>query len=358
MLSNLKLRKFAIVFAYGQLWIKKRDFTRIRGLRVIIALILVFIFMFVHGQVWYTYVYINSYINSHVNLYSRNGTLPRLNTDSVQHKNCYNITILTPLRNRKHYVQTLAAGWSWLRIWQNARVHMFLDTSTEYSSKDLRSWFPYATVHSVNYKHPDLTTRAAFQFYVDNPPLASGSKCTDIAMVIDSDALLHLNWLQFIEHNFHTTDGVMSLYHSSVPWHKVIECNATLCTKQSIGAFGMMMSRTMAEQVLCHSHGGTKVYKRDFDWEAIYYLQSKNIRFFVPNRSMILHYGMHGTNNNAKMKNIEKAIGFEMVGYPAAIQEAAFHFLAGNKKLNPKMLKAITSIYMQQLQTNRSTYVD
>lgn len=229
-----------------------------------------------------------------------------------------NITLVFTVRNRIGYVQLLSESFRFLHIHKFANTYIFNDNSSAYTSEYLHLLFPHAQIINTNNKHPDVSTRQSFEWFVINT--------NDSTLVtIDSDTLLHPNWHRWISNWLPKSDGVLSLYHSKAPYHKTLSCFDDVCIKKTQGAMGMVFTRTIVINILKHVNSGTKKSPSSFDWGFVKYFNNQKIRIIVPQYSLALHYGMHGAHGSGN--HIETSHRFDSSLFPKNIIAQSEYFL-------------------------------
>ena len=113
----------------------------------------------------------------------------------------------------------------------------------------------------------------------------------DILLTLDSDLLMKNNWKEFIYEHIDKT-GVISLYHSNAPHHKTTDCNGKVCRKHSMGNAAAVMKKEIVKKMLKHNKHHL------FDWGWVKYFEKNGIYMYVPEKSIVMHYGKIGQNNN------------------------------------------------------------
>lgn len=230
--------------------------------------------------------------------------------------------IVTPIKNRKGYVQLLGKSFEFLRVYDTADVHLFDDDSSEFSIADLQRWFPRAKISSVSQSQADRSTREAFQYFLSEAK-------HDILVCLDSDGLLHPKWASFIYSTLPESDGVLSLYNSAA--HPSSSCNEGNCRKDSAGALGMVFTRELITRLFMDPD----VREADlFDWALVHKLNEFGIQFLVPPDSLILHFGMYGAHGSGQ-QHPDRENSFDLHPYPQHLKKSVVAFLKGK---NPSSL--------------------
>tara|TARA_B100001540_G_scaffold294659_1_gene294799 strand:- start:592 stop:1578 length:987 start_codon:yes stop_codon:yes gene_type:complete len=246
--------------------------------------------------------------------------------DDVELEHIINKTLVFTTKNRYGYVRLLADSLEYIKAYEHAHIHVFDDGSTDFSIQDLNDWFPYAQVHESDHRHPDMTIRHSFEWFIDESD-------DNILITIDSDTLLHPNWNAFIDTHI-TTSGVLSLYHSAATYHKSVNCNGVTCEKKSTGSMGMVMTRRIVKDMLLNMHSA-KHKTAAFDWGFVNYFEMKGIKIIVPKKSLALHYGMYGAHGSGN--HVEVANTFDFTPFPEDITTKANQFLKNKKPARPAL---------------------
>ena len=213
--------------------------------------------------------------------------------------------IVCTISGRVGYVKLLAETLKWLEVEKYSTLSLFVDNTDQLSLAEVQQLFPRAQVYKVQHEFsplssPDMSTRVAFEHFYR-------SHC-NIMVNIDSDTALHPDWHKFIVDNLGYSQGVLSLYNSAA--HGATWCGKGVCSKQTVGAMGVVMTRATVGKIL------ENVPRRlgGFDWGFVDYFKSQGVEILVPEKSLALHYGMHGSNGNGT--HIEHAIGFDESVFP------------------------------------------
>ena len=238
---------------------------------------------------------------------------------AVTHKK---YAFVVTVKNRVGYVKLLSENLKYVRVPEIADVFVFDNGSTEFRPSDLETWFHKAKVIETNCIHDaDVVTRHAFEFFVRN-------LTHEILVNIDSDALLHPTWSTFIDDVLPRSDGVLSLYNSGAPYHRSFNCNHVSCQKNTTGAFGMVLQRIVLAEALQMVNNSKSKAGDQFDWALCKYFIRRGLRIYVPRRSLLLHYGIHGAHGSGS-KHVEQAVNFDMAALPIAMQSEANFYLNG-----------------------------
>lgn len=251
----------------------------------------------------------------------------KLETTASTHQGI-NKSIVFTTKNRYGYVRLLADSFKLLKAYEHAHIHIFDDGSTDFSIQDLKDWFPYAQVLESDHRHPDMSIRHSFEWFVNESN-------DEILITIDSDTMLHPNWNNFIDTHIDKS-GVLSLYHSAAKYHKSVNCDQTTCEKKSTGSMGMVMTRRIVKDMLLNMHNA-KHKAAAFDWGFVDYFKKKGIKIIVPKNSLALHYGMYGAHGSGN--HVEVANTFDFTPFPSNIVQRAKAFL-------DNMEPEIASIYI------------
>ena len=251
---------------------------------------------------------------------SNNERIPEeaLERPVTQKKYAFVVTV----NNRVSYAKLLAENLRYVRVPEIADVFVFDNGSTEFRPSDLKTWFHKARVIETNCIHDaDVVTRHAFEFFLRN-------LTHEILVNIDSDALLHPTWSTFIDEVLPRSDGVLSLYNSGAPYHPSFNCNHVTCQKNTTGALGMVLQRTVLTEALQMVNNSKSKVADQFDWALCKFFIRRGLRIYVPRRSLLLHYGMHGAHGSGS-KHVEQAVNFDMAALPIAMQSEARFYLHG-----------------------------
>ena len=226
--------------------------------------------------------------------------------------------LVATIKGRVGYAKLLSDSFEWLKVYDIASVQLFVDETSELSLSSVQEMFPRSQVHLVEHEFkpqtsPDISTRMAFEHFFHS--------CHEILLNVDSDSLLHPGWSHFVETHLDVSHGLISLYNSAV--HRCTYFADDYCIKGTIGALGVVMTRDKVGEVLDH------VPRRlgEFDWGFVRYFQSKNSTFVVPMKSLVLHYGMHGTNGDGR--HPETAVDFDESVLPESIRGRVAEFMMG-----------------------------
>ncbi len=223
------------------------------------------------------------------------------------------IMIAIPTHNRKGYTKFNADV---IRLYHNIsseQLFIFDDCSTQYGEKELREWYgPDINYFPCTKKLlADSNTRRMFKYF--------STSDYDIIFTVDSDTLFQSNWRSFILDNINKTGGgMMSLYHSSASWHKTYDCDTVLCKKHSLGAAGSVMTRDVVIKMLKNNKN------KAFDWGFVGYFKKIGQKMFVPEKSIMFHYGKQGQNNGCNTQEVAK--DFQRYLLPKWIQNSLVHF--------------------------------
>jgi len=229
------------------------------------------------------------------------------------------IFIAVTVKDRISYVKLFAEHANWLNISDLADVHVFDNGSRQFSIMDLQSWFPCATIHEMDTLHDaDIVTRRAFEFFISN------SSCRTLINV-DSDALLHPEWQNFVRKVLPHSDGAISLYHSAAPYHPSSNCNEITCEKKTIGALGMVFRREVLQEALSEVQASKTKEKDSFDWALCAYLIKSGRKVLVPRQSLVLHFGLHGAHGDGS-SHVEVDKDFNMSSLPTTTRAQVRYF--------------------------------
>lgn len=230
------------------------------------------------------------------------------------------IFVAVTVKDRINYVKLVAENFAWLEMSTLAEVHVFDNGSKQFSTADLKTWFPYASIHPLDtLQDPDMATRRAFEYFVD----MSSSR---ILVNLDSDSLLHPEWESFVRQILPESSGVLSLYHTAAAHHPSFNCGDVTCSKNSTGALGLVFQRDLMKEVLENVVESRSDAKQPFDWAVCDYLISIGKVILVPRDSLVLHFGLHGANGDG-IHHVEYDTGFNLDPFPAPIRAQVKFFL-------------------------------
>ena len=230
----------------------------------------------------------------------RNTSVKMQNTSDITDKGRPRVVLMLSTHNRIGYVETFARAIAMDPAMKSGQVHLVVrdDASSTYGYKELREWFPQATIIMQAERHKsDMNIRNNFEWFVKQEEY-------NLMVSIDSDSILDPLWLPFINDHM-PSSGFATLYHSGASYHKTRSCAGVWCTQKSTGSLGMVMTKTLAKQMLLQNT------KAAFDWGIVAWLDKKKIPILAPIRSLVLHYGYYGQNNTPK-NMLELADGFNM----------------------------------------------
>ena len=231
-----------------------------------------------------------------------------------------NFLVTVTVKDRINYVKLFAENLAWLNMSCHAEVHVFDNGSRQFSTSDLQMWFPFASIHPIDTPHDaDMVTRRAFTYFITSSNIST-------LINLDSDSLLHPDWSNFVNHVLPLSDGALSLYHSSAPWHQSFNCNEVTCQKNTTGALGMVFRRDVIEDALKVVHASKEKERDSFDWALCSYLQGAGKKILVPRRSLVLHYGLHGAHGDGS-SHAEVDEGFDLSTLPATLRGQVRFFL-------------------------------
>ena len=237
------------------------------------------------------------------------------------------IMIAIPTHNRKGYTKFNADVIRLYHKIPSEQLFIFDDCSTQYGEKELREWYG----HNINYFPctmkllADSNIRRMFKYF--------STSNYDIIFSVDSDTLFQKQWRSFILDNINKTDGMMSLYHSAANWHQTYGCDDVLCKKKSLGSAGSVMRKDVVIKMLKGNKNGKKAGGKNFDWGFVDYFKKKGIKMFVPEKSLMFHYGRKGQNNKCGTY-WDFAKDFERSKMPKWIRKNMLKFEKCNAKPN------------------------
>ena len=244
------------------------------------------------------------------------------------------IAVAVPTHNRIGYVQLTSSALKG----GAENVWIFDDTSTEYSTNDLRQW--YGTEHvwqSKKHLKADAMARHILEWFLTTK--------YDVLVLLDSDLLVSPNWLSKLRDGLRESTGLLSVYRSGAPKHKSSSCDAVLCRQPSMGNAGTVWRRALAKRML------SEMPNRDggFDWGWSEWCSNNNIPMEALKESAVLHIGVHGSWSHES--TVEKSVGFPMKELSVDVRERANIFLKGGKPHRiiekfPKMNKELQAIHI------------
>jgi FkbM family methyltransferase len=223
------------------------------------------------------------------------------------------IMIGIPMRNRVGYVKFHAKILTQYNKVDSKDIFIFDDYSDQYGEKDLRNWYG-KNIHYFRTKKAvgaDANTRSLFEMFAKSE--------YDILLTLDSDLLMKNNWKKFIYDNIDKS-GVISLYHSNADHHKTTDCDGEKCRKHSMGNAAAVMTKDVVQKML-------KQHKNHyFDWGWVEYFTKHGIHMYVPQNSIVMHYGKVGQNNDCN-NVLEVAKDFDRSVLPVWIKSGLeFYF--------------------------------
>lgn len=230
------------------------------------------------------------------------------------------IFIAVTVRDRINYVKLFAEHAVWLNLSDTADVHVFDNGSRQFSITDLQSWFPDAAIHEIDaLPDADIVTRRSFEFFISHSN-------SSVLVNLDSDSLLHPGWAKFVQQVLPRSDGALSLYHSSAPYHPSSNCNDLTCEKKTTGALGMVFRREVLQDVLNHVNESKTKVRDSFDWAICAYLANTGRNILVPKQSLVLHFGLHGAHGDGSA-HVEVAEGFNISSLPKTTRAQVEYYL-------------------------------
>ena len=227
-------------------------------------------------------------------------------------KNNRKIMIGIPMKNRRGYVKFHAKILTQYNKINSTDIFIFDDFSDQYGEEELRNWYG-KDIHyfrSEKALGADGNTRLLFETFSKSE--------YDILLTLDSDLLMKNNWRGFIHEHIDET-GVISLYHSDATHHKTTDCNGKRCRKHSMGNAAAVMTKDIVRKMLKqHSN-------QQFDWGWVDYFKKNGIHMYVPEKSIVMHYGKVGQNNDCK-NVLEVAKNFDRSHLPDWIKSGLEYY--------------------------------
>jgi Glycosyl transferase family 2 len=212
------------------------------------------------------------------------------------------ITVAIPTYNRPDYIKKCAASLYQVDGINDCNIRIYDDCSTEINDQFLREQFPEASdivVREINLK----ADRNMAQMYRDF--LDTGD---ELFFGADSDTIFRPDILHTIDKLVGKTDGVLSLYNSSL--HESISminiADEPCLLKRHIGAAGTVFTRKVIAEIVENVDMG-----RLYDWRWSEYLRQKGRRLIVTNASYVQHIGLDGENNSLELYDF--GVNFEPV---------------------------------------------
>ena len=230
--------------------------------------------------------------------------------------------------DRRGYVETFARAIALDPAVRSGAVGLFVrdDGSTQYGEVELRRLFPRATiVMGAGGLRADFNTRRIFEWFAEQSEY-------DTMINVDSDAFLDPSWWSFVQAKLPPA-GFVTLYHSGAEHHKTLSCNdpedIVLCEQGSTGALGMVVSKTLAREMLLENDNGGA-----FDWGIVAWLKKRGIPVLAPKESRVLHFGFFG-QNNAPGRMAELAERFNMSSIPPSVRPCVDWWMAAHNPNEP-----------------------
>ncbi len=252
------------------------------------------------------------------------------------------IAIMLTSYNRKGYLETFSKWLASDPSYISGKFDFFVrdDHSSQYGKTELERWFPKASIAIEAVHHrSDQNIRLNFERFVKMD--------YDLLLSIDSDSILDPSWYSFITENM-PKEGFATLYHSSASWHKTHHCrDGVWCHQSSTGSLGMVLSKELIRKMLLENRNS------GFDWGIIEWLKKQKIPVRAPKKSLALHYGYYGQNNNPRNMH-ELADNFDMTSIHKSVRPCINWWLKAN---NPNDFCPHTSYSKKKLvKTSISDY--
>ncbi len=228
-------------------------------------------------------------------------------------KHSRKIMIGIPMKNRRGYVKFHAKILTQYNKIDSKDIFIFDDFSDEYGEEELRNWYG-KDIHyfrSEKALGADGNTRLLFNEFLKSE--------YDILLTLDSDLLMKNNWKEFIHDNIDES-GVISLYHSKAPHHKTTDCNGKRCRKHSMGNAAAVMTKDIVRNMLKEHNN-----YQNFDWGWVEYFKKHGIHMYVPQNSIVMHYGKVGQNNDCE-NVLEVAKNFDRSHLPDWIKSGLEYY--------------------------------
>lgn len=207
------------------------------------------------------------------------------------------ISISIPTYNRLENVKLLSESLRNVNNIEHHNIYIYDDASSEFSKKELKEIFPNTEI-IVNERNmgADLNTYQMCKHF-----LTTGN---DILLICDSDLIVHVDALKFIENNMDQTEGVVSLFNSS--GHKEIKNGVRtdkFVQKKYVGAAGVVFSKKILQELI---ESIPYNYANMWDWAFCNYLDKHGIKIFVSKQSYVIHTGINGENSNLLLFEFSK----------------------------------------------------
>jgi hypothetical protein len=190
-----------------------------------------------------------------------------------------------PTFDRKRLVECCALSLRCARHIGQASILVRDDCSTKYDVAFLKLIFPdWATIsmNEVNSGRADYAVHRMMLGLLD-------TDC-DALMLLDSDCIVSIDFIEAISRYLPETDGVLSLFNA--PAHKGIAVGE-LIEKETVGSTGTVWRRELMQDVIDHVPPSGR-----FDWDFSAYLRSKRRRILTVRSSKIQHLGFAGGQNS------------------------------------------------------------
>lgn len=252
------------------------------------------------------------------------------------------IAVMLTSYDRKGYLETFSKWLASDPSYISGKFDFFVrdDHSSQYGKTELERWFPKASIAIEAVHHrSDQNIRLNFERFVKMD--------YDLLLSIDSDSILDPSWYSFITENM-PKEGFATLYHSSASWHKTHHCrDGVWCHQSSTGSLGMVLSKELIRKMLLENRNS------GFDWGIIEWLKKQKIPVRAPKKSLVLHYGYYGQNNNPRNMH-ELADKFNMISIHQSVRPCIYWWLKAN---NPNDFCPHTSYSKKKLvKTSISDY--
>jgi len=200
------------------------------------------------------------------------------------------ITIGITTFNRPEYLQRMKKSLYASKGLDACHLRIYDDCSPHWGVDFLKKLFPDAVEIIRREKNlgSDHNIRQMFIDFLKTDD--------DVLISIDSDLIFHSDWLSILKKGLPFTDGVLSVYNSSLHESKgrvdLDGCDVSFVEKPHIGSAGAAFTKAIMQDII-----DNVPISRTYDWDWSEYLIQKNKRLFVTEKSFVQHIGIDGYNN-------------------------------------------------------------
>jgi hypothetical protein len=199
--------------------------------------------------------------------------------------------------NRKSIVAAHAASLRESRLPVDTKILVIDDASSEYDVEFLASIFPPGSEIRRN-----QTNSGGADFALANLMKELLKTDADVVMLLDSDLLVHEEFVGVGLGLLDQTDGLLSLFNT--PNHPALREVGPFLIKESIGSAGTLWSRELAESVIRDVADGAR-----WDWRFCDHVRSTGREIYVSKQSMVQHVGF-AEGQNSKLDYGDFGAGF------------------------------------------------